>query len=343
MRKTKSLVLAALIFFSSLVIFTSCSKAVSAPTIYVDPSQTTVWFNETSVSINVSITGAVNVSGWEFSLYYVNSILHSVTAIEGDFLISGGTSTWFWIGELNDNYNSTHGRVSLTCIQLGNTTNGVSGSGMLTTITFQPLAGGNSTLHLSDLVLADPSGNKMTPINSSDGTVRVLGTADIAITSVTPLKTVVGQGQSMKINVTIKNQGEQTATFNVTTYANTTVVDTALNISLSKGSSTIVTFTWNTTGFAYGNYTVSAYAWPVPGEANTNNNNMTGGSVLVTIPGDINGDGTVNILDAIQVSNAFLTTPSSSNWNPNADINDDNVVNILDAIILANHFLQHYP
>jgi hypothetical protein len=70
---------------------------------------------------------------------------------------------------------------------------------------------------------------------------------------------------------------------------------------------------------------------------------MTGGSVVVTIPGDINGDGTVNILDAIQMSNAFLATPSSSNWNPNADINGDNVVNILDAIILSNHFLQHYP
>jgi hypothetical protein len=70
---------------------------------------------------------------------------------------------------------------------------------------------------------------------------------------------------------------------------------------------------------------------------------MTGGSVFVTIPGDINGDGTVNILDAIKLGNAFLATPSTSNWNPNADINDDNIVNILDAIILANHFLQHYP
>jgi hypothetical protein len=59
--------------------------------------------------------------------------------------------------------------------------------------------------------------------------------------------------------------------------------------------------------------------------------------------GDINGDFTVDILDAITLSNAFLTTPNSSNWNPNADINGDNVVNILDAIILANHFLQHYP
>jgi hypothetical protein len=60
-----------------------------------------------------------------------------------------------------------------------------------------------------------------------------------------------------------------------------------------------------------------------------------------TIAGDINGDGTVNILDAIILANAFLTKPGDPNWNPNADINSDGVVNILDAIILANHFLQH--
>lgn len=66
-------------------------------------------------------------------------------------------------------------------------------------------------------------------------------------------------------------------------------------------------------------------------------------AVRVVLQGDINGDGTVNILDAIQVSNAFLATPSSSNWNTNADVNCDNVVNILDSIVLANHFLQSQP
>lgn len=61
------------------------------------------------------------------------------------------------------------------------------------------------------------------------------------------------------------------------------------------------------------------------------------------IPGDVNHDGTVNILDSILVSNAFLSTPGSPNWNLNADINGDNVVNILDSIIQSNHFLEHYP
>ena len=54
--------------------------------------------------------------------------------------------------------------------------------------------------------------------------------------------------------------------------------------------------------------------------------------------GDINDDGTVNILDAIILAGSFGSEPDDQNWNPNADINGDAVVNILDAIILASHF-----
>jgi PKD repeat protein len=68
-----------------------------------------------------------------------------------------------------------------------------------------------------------------------------------------------------------------------------------------------------------------------------------------TLIGDINGDGIVNILDAILLADAFGShcanydyqgEPASPNWNPNADLNGDGVVNILDMIILASHFGQ---
>jgi peptide/nickel transport system substrate-binding protein len=68
-----------------------------------------------------------------------------------------------------------------------------------------------------------------------------------------------------------------------------------------------------------------------------------GGIGIIDARPDINGDGVVNILDAIILANAFLSTPTSPNWNAKADINGDGVVNILDAIILANNFLQHFP
>jgi hypothetical protein len=58
----------------------------------------------------------------------------------------------------------------------------------------------------------------------------------------------------------------------------------------------------------------------------------------VTIVGDVNGDGTVDIFDAITLSNAFSSVPSSPTWNGNADINSDNSVDIFDAILLSANF-----
>jgi hypothetical protein len=104
----------------------------------------------------------------------------------------------------------------------------------------------------------------------------------------------------------------------------------------------IVVFMWDTTGFAKGNYTMDVSIDMVAGETESADNVLCC-RIVVSIPGDINGDFTVNILDAITLSNSFLTPPGSTNWNPDADINSDNIVNILDAIILSNHFLEHYP
>jgi hypothetical protein len=121
------------------------------------------------------------------------------------------------------------------------------------------------------------------------------------------------------------------------------------------GYSPIVNYTWDfgdsnfTSGYyptilhtyaVIGNYTVHLNVTDADGFQNTVSHVVNSRSMLI---GDINGDGVVNILDAILLANSFLATPSSSNWNPNADINGDGIVNILDAIMLANHFLEHYP
>jgi hypothetical protein len=161
---------------------------------------------------------------------------------------------------------------------------------------------------------------------------------DIAVLNVTLSKTVVGQGFKCNITLTVANQGNLSETFNLTIYANTTAIETQAP-TLANGTSSDITFTWNTTGFAYGNYTLSAYAWPVAGETNTANNNFTGSTFFVTVQGDLNGDGTVDLSDAILLSNSFLAQPGDSNWNPNADINCDGIVDISDAIILSSNFL----
>jgi parallel beta-helix repeat protein len=54
--------------------------------------------------------------------------------------------------------------------------------------------------------------------------------------------------------------------------------------------------------------------------------------------GDVNNDRTIDIYDAILLSNAFNSTPTDPNWNSKADLNYNESVDIFDAIILAAHF-----
>jgi hypothetical protein len=95
-------------------------------------------------------------------------------------------------------------------------------------------------------------------------------------------------------------------------------------------------FRLSSSGVPVGNYTVYAssyYTTYYPGTFVTSSATFS-----IIIVGDINGDGVVNILDAILLANAFNSRPGDSNWNPKADLNGDGIVNILDAILLANDF-----
>jgi hypothetical protein len=186
------------------------------------------------------------------------------------------------------------------------------------------------------LALGEVNAGNNTGMANTPVTILVPG-HDVAVVSVEPLKTAVGQGYNMSIKVTVKNYGVFSETFNVTAYANTTLVGTQ-TVNLASGTKADILLVKSTVSMIMGNYNVSATAGPVPGETNMSDNSGAGGWVIVTIPGDLNADGVVNILDAVVLSDAFNSVPGTSSWNANADINGDNVVNILDAIILANHF-----
>jgi parallel beta-helix repeat protein len=163
---------------------------------------------------------------------------------------------------------------------------------------------------------------------------------DIALTKLATSKTVVGEGSDLKISLMAFNYGNSTENFNITMYINTTIIETR-EVTLTNRNSTTITFTWNTTGFIKGNYTISAQAEPVSGENDLSDNTLECW-VILTIPGDTNGDKTVNFLDAILLGTAFNSEPDDPNWNPNSDINGDNVINFLDAIILGVHFGQSW-
>jgi hypothetical protein len=114
-------------------------------------------------------------------------------------------------------------------------------------------------------------------------------------------------------------------------------------VILSSGSSSTLTFTWNTTGFAKGNYTIWAYAWPVLSEIDKADNNCTGGIVHVGIPGDIDGKGSVDPLDLGMMGAAWGAFTGESNYNPNADLDGDGCVGPLDLGIMGAHWGEFEP
>jgi hypothetical protein len=163
------------------------------------------------------------------------------------------------------------------------------------------------------------------------------GSSSTQALNLTNLKTAIGQGYDIPLNVFVENPSDSTEALNITLFntAMTTISETVLNVSI--GSSALKLY-WDTSSLIIGSYAIQ-----VSGE------NLTAeGSVAVTIPGDINGDFKVNLNDLIFLANAYGTnstnTPGTGDhqWNPSADIDDDGVVGLIDLVILANHYNQQW-
>lgn len=61
------------------------------------------------------------------------------------------------------------------------------------------------------------------------------------------------------------------------------------------------------------------------------------GTVQATIPGDVNGDGIVNVLDLTIVSLSYGLFKGEPGYNPEADLNEDGIVDMRDLVIVAYH------
>jgi hypothetical protein len=280
---------------------------------------------------------------------YDRTVLNATSIQEGPFLPSFGPTI------IPQSYavpiSDTLGEVYFSSAMTTNTS--ASGSGVLLNVTFTVLSEGSSKLHLLPFF---PSGNcpgtyfidmnlnSIVP-NLGDGfyNTPVPSIHDVAVISVMPSKTVAGRGYPMDLSVIVANQGGYTEAFNVTAYAKATVMGVGEVTALPAAYSTQLILEWNTTGLSYGNYSLFVYAWPVPNETSTDNNNCTGDWVIVTIPGDINGDFKATLADLVALAHAYGSKPADSNWNSSADIDGNGTVGLSDLVALAQHYGQHYP
>jgi hypothetical protein len=167
--------------------------------------------------------------------------------------------------------------------------------------------------------------------------IALISCADIAVANVEPYRTIIGQNSTTKIYVTVSNLGGRPiSSFNVTLYANATTIQT-IKTSIISGYSTTLTFEWNVT-VPLGNYTLRAVAEAVANETILANNSLVYEIIKVSIPGDINADRKVNIVDVAKGAKTFGSKPGDSGWDANADVNEDGIINIIDIATVAREF-----
>ena len=320
------------------------SANAGTPTVYVDPPSKTVLLIGETFPVNVTVTNVSLLCAWEFQICYNSGILNASNWTPGPVFTSPGVlifnQSW------TDNYNATHGLIHIVCTLVGQGM--FSGTTTLATVYFKVKSYGTTVLHLQNTSLLDNSSPfpLEIPHTTADGTVYAGSTShELAVTNVTPEKTVVGLGYLTRINVTVANSGNVNETFNITLKNDTTTVGAQTVYNLPNGSSTTLTLVWNTTGFSYGNYTVTAYATPVPGETHIEDNTLTSTvPVMIGMPGDVVSPfGVIDMKDIGTVAKRFGTTPSAPLWDSNADIDGSGKVDMKDIGTVAKNFGKRYP
>ena len=211
------------------------------------------------------------------------------------------------------------------------------GSATLATVTFTALQSGDTYIRFAYADFADGSGTPIILI-TEDAAITILPPEhDVAVTGIHPAKRAIGQGYSATVRVTAANPGDFPEAFNVTLYANDTVI-AQHPVTLASGAATSLTFTWNTEGYAMGNYSLWASAAPVAGETAVDDNTVTDGWVAVTIPGDVDGDRDVDIFDLVKMAQVYGTVEGHLLYTARCDIDDDGDVDLFDLVAAAVNY-----
>ena len=89
---------------------------------------------------------------------------------------------------------------------------------------------------------------------------EILGEHDVEAVSQTVTDNEVLPGECVDIDVTVRNNGDVTETFDLTCYYDSLEIGTVLVVDLAPNETRLVTFTWDTTGIPMNGYPIMAWA-----------------------------------------------------------------------------------
>jgi len=154
----------------------SSAKSTATTSVYVDPETYEVSGLGQTFTINVTVAEVTDLCAWEFQLFYNSTHLNGTDVGEGPFLKTAG-ATFFWVVNMTDNYNATHGYIHAFCI-LTPVIPGANETGVIANVTFKSKAPGSSILDLTDTKLKNSEGEYMSH-ETRDGIIIVKMLGDV--------------------------------------------------------------------------------------------------------------------------------------------------------------------
>ena len=145
------------------------AATAGASSVLVDPSQINVFKGEV-FSVNVEVTSATDLYGWEFKLYWNSTVLNCTNAVVQTPTEWQNNTQTFGTG-LEANYNATCSRYwqGQSAMYPASSFNG---SMTLVTLTFQALQAGTTSLTLADVKLGNSTAQRIA-YTASSGSVSV--------------------------------------------------------------------------------------------------------------------------------------------------------------------------
>jgi len=220
-----------------------------------------------NTTFNVNITVFVeNLYRWYINLTWNLEVLEMINATEGAFLTSGG----YYSSNFTYTIYQEKGFALLNSTLLEPALP-ANGTGVLATITFRVKMLGESEIRLEQVLLYDDKGEEILHGVFHCKFSNILH--DVAIESIDALisDNKVTIGETITINVTLRNNGNIAETIELKLYYGVLVIDTRSG-SLKANETKTFSFTWDTSGLTEGEGELKAIVTPLPEEASTDNN-----------------------------------------------------------------------
>jgi len=280
----------------------------SSTVVYVDPFMNSAPVGQ-QFTVDIKISDVTNLWGWQFILFYNTAVLETneTMIVEGPFLSQN--DTYITVFDVRPGTGWQAWRVSCYLdVQWG-----VNGSGTLATVTFRVKRYGSTDIIPLATGLGTPQGTSI-PHSTIGGFFRY--GHDVAVRNVIAYPTRVSVGEPVFINVTVKNEGNETETFDVTAYYDNATIGTQPVTSLTPGNETTLTIAWDTTDVSNDTYTISANASLLEWEIDTDNNRFVDGNVTLTLaPAAI-----FTYSPADPLANETITFNATDSFDPNGYI-----------------------